>query len=181
MLRRVQINKDNAFGEGLRQLYNDAFPEREKAPYDDFIKLFDIMDMDYQAYYEGEMLVGMTIVIRMKKYNYAADFAVVEKLRGKGYGQKILSDLLERYSKENPLVMEVESPLDVNAPNLEFRKRRHTFYLRNGIKDTCKYFNFNGVEYTIMTTSKDPVSQEDIDDAFAFLKPLSEKVIKVEQ
>ena len=32
-----------------------------------------------------------------------------------------------------------------------------------------------------MTTSKEPVSQEDIDDAFAFLKPLSEKVIKVEQ
>ena len=86
MLRRVPINKEKAVDEELKQLYNNAFPEVERAPYDEFIKLFDKMDMDYMAYYEGEMLVGMTIVFGMKKYNYAADFAVVEKLRGKGYG-----------------------------------------------------------------------------------------------
>lgn len=181
MFRRVQITKDNANDKGLRELYENAFPEGQKAPYDKFIELLDIMDMDYTAYYDGETLIGMTVAIRMKKYNYGADMAVVENLRGKGYGQKILSDVLGRYSKDKPFVMEVESPKQADAPNLEIRKRRHAFYLRNGMFDTGKYFTLNGVEYTIMTTSKEPVTQEDIDAAFEYLKPLEERVPKLNQ
>ena len=108
----------------------------------------------------------------MKNYNYAADIAVMENLRGKGYGQKILSDVLERY-KAKPFLMEAESPRQLDAPNIEIRKRRHAFYLRNGIKDTGRYFTLNGDEFTIMTTSTEPVAQEDIDAAFDYLKPLS--------
>ena len=53
--------------------------------------------MDYIAYYDGDTLIGMTVAILMKNYNYGANIVVVENLRGKGYGQKILSDALERY------------------------------------------------------------------------------------
>ena len=49
--------------------------------------------------------------------------------------------------------MEVESPKQLDAPNLEIRKRRYAFYLRNGIVDTDRYFTLNGVEYNIITTS----------------------------
>ena len=136
--------------------------------------------MDYIAYYDGDTLIGMTVAILMKNYNYGANMAVVENLRGKGYGQKILSDALER-NKSKPFLMEVESPKQLDAPNLEIRKRRYAFYLRNGIVDTDRYFTLNGVEYNIITTSKEPVAQEDIDAAFDYLKPLSERVPKTKQ
>ena len=77
--------------------------------------------------------------------------------------------------------MEVESPKQLDAPNLEIRKRRYAFYLRNGIVDTGRYFTLNGVEYNIITTSKEPVAQEDIDATFDYLKPLSERVPKTKQ
>ena len=77
--------------------------------------------------------------------------------------------------------MEVESPKQLDAPNLEIRKRRYAFYLRNGIVDTDRYFTLNGVEYNIITTNKEPVAQEDIDAAFDYLKPLSERVPKTKQ
>ena len=178
MFKRVQITKENANNEGLRELYERAFPEGQKAPYDKFIELLDIMDMDYTAYYDWDTLVRMTVAIIMKNYNYAADIAVMENLLGKGYGQKILSDVLERY-KAKPFLMEEESPRQLDAPNIEIRKRRHAFYLRNGIRDTGRYFTLNGYEFTIMTTSTEPVAQEDIDAAFEYLKPLSERVPKI--
>lgn len=180
MFKRVKITKDNANNPGLKELYEKAFPEGEVAPYDKFIELLDILDMDYIAYYDGDTLIGMTVAILMKNYNYGANMAVVENLRGKGYGQKILSDALERY-KSKPFLMEVESPKQLDAPNLEIRKRRYAFYLRNGIVDTGRYFTLNGVEYNIITTSKEPVAQEDIDAAFDYLKPLSERVPKTKQ
>ena len=49
--------------------------------------------MDYIAYYDGDTLIGMTVAILMKNYNYGANMAVVENFRGKGYGQKILKDI----------------------------------------------------------------------------------------
>ena len=180
MFKRVKITKDNANNPGLKELYEKAFPEGEVAPYDKFIELLDILDMDYIAYYDGDTLIGMTVAILMKNYNYGANMAVVENLRGKGYGQKILSYALERY-KSKLFLMEVESPKQLDAPNLEIRKRRYAFYLRNGIVDTDRYFTLNGVEYNIITTSKEPVAQEDIDAAFDYLKPLSERVPKTKQ
>ena len=77
--------------------------------------------------------------------------------------------------------MEVESPKQTNAPNLEPRKRRYAFYLRNGIIDTGKSLTVNEVEYVIMTTSKEPITQEDIDEALVCLKPVSELIPKNEQ
>lgn len=45
--------------------------------------------------------------------------------------------------------------------------------------DTGKYCTVNGVEYTIMTTSKEPVSQEDIDEAIGSLKPFTDRIPKI--
>ena len=44
--------------------------------------------MDYIAYYDGDTLIGMTVAILMKNYNYGANMAVVENFRGKGYGRQ---------------------------------------------------------------------------------------------
>lgn len=136
MLRTVKINSGNADNVELRRLYETAFPVQEQIPYDDLIHLLDVTDIDYTAFYDDKAFVGLTMVLRLPKYNWWWYFAVREELRGKGFGQKILSCILDKYREGRPFIMDIESPLQPDAPNPEQRRRRHAFYLRNGMKDT---------------------------------------------
>ena len=170
MLKAIQINSTNANDEALRRLYETAFPVEEQIPYDDLVYLLDAMDIDYTAYYEGEMLVGLTMVLRLPKYNWGWYFAVQDQLRGKGIGQGILTAVLDKYRDGNPFVIEIESPLQPDAPNHEQRKRRHAFYLRNGLKYTDASRTYEGITYTIMTSSDEPFTQQDYDNIIAALR-----------
>ena len=170
MLKTVHINSTNADDPELRRLYGTAFPVEEQIPYDDLIHLLDAMDIDYTAYYDDEMLVGLTMVLRLPRYNWGWYFAVREELRGKGYGQQILSALLDKYRGGNPFIIDIESPLQADAPNPEQRHRRHAFYLRNGLKDTPTSRTFEGITYTIMSNSDAPFTQQDYDDILSALR-----------
>lgn len=111
MLRTKAINSGNADNVELRRLYETAFPLQEQIPYDDLIHLLDAMDIDYTAYYDDEMLAGLTMVLRLPRYNWGWYFAVPEDLRGKGIGQTILNAVLDKYREERPFIMDIESPL----------------------------------------------------------------------
>ena len=164
MLTTKQINSGNADNEELRRLYESAFPEQEQIPYDDLIGLLDKMDIDYTAYYDGEMLVGLTMVLRLPRYNWWWYFAVREALRGKGYGQVILTSVLDKYRDERPFILDIESPYQPDAPNPEQRQRRYAFYLRNGMKETPTSRTWDGLTFTILTNSDEPFTQQDYDD-----------------
>ena len=170
MLTTTDINSRNADNVQLRRLYETAFPVKEQIPYNDLIHLLDVMDIDYTAYYEGEELVGLTMVLHLQRYNWGWYFAVREDLRGKGYGQEILSAVLKKYHSQLPFIIDIESPLQPDAPNPEQRKRRHAFYVRNGLKDTGTSRTFEGITYTIMTNSDDAFGQQDYDDIIAALR-----------
>ena len=78
------------------QLYETAFPEDEQIPWDDLMRLVGEMPLDFTAYYDGEDFIGFTIVYPRKSFNWFWYFAVCKELRGKGYGQQILTQLIER-------------------------------------------------------------------------------------
>ena len=80
--------------EKIKQLYETAFPEDEQIPWKDLMRLVEEMPLDFTAYYDGENLIGFTIVYPRKSINWFWYFAVCEELRGKGYGQKILLGLI---------------------------------------------------------------------------------------
>ena len=170
MLQTMQIKCGNADDIALRQLYETAFPVEEQIPYNDLIYLLGKLEIDYTAYYDSEMLVGLTMVLHLPRYNWGWYFAVRDELRGKGYGQRILSALLEKYRDGHPFIIDIESPLQADAPNPEQRKRRHAFYLRNGLKDTPTSRTFEGITYTIMTSSDEPFDHQDYDDIIAALR-----------
>ncbi len=142
-----QITPSNA-DEQIRQLYESAFPEEEQIPWDDLMHLIGEMHLDFTAYYEGSDFIGFTIIYPRPSYNWYWYFAVRDELRNKGYGQEILSLVKERY-KGQTSVFDMESPRQECA-NIEQRKRRHQFYLRNGFRDTNVYRRFDEVEMTIM-------------------------------
>ena len=176
MLRTKAINSGNADDVELRRLYETAFPLQEQIPYDDLIHLLDAMDIDYTAYYDDEILAGLTMVLRLPRYNWGWYFAVPEDLRGKGIGQTILNAVLDKYREERPFIMDIESPLQLDAPNPEQRKRRHAFYLRNGMKDTGTSRTWDGLTFTILTNSDEPFTQQDYDDIVAALRAVWENM-----
>ena len=168
MLKTVQINSSNVDNEKLKKIYDLAFPqEKQYPPYSDIIRTVKESgeNLDCTAYYDGEILVGLTIIFILKRFNFGNYFAVREDLRGKGYGKIILTSVLEKYKKvNNPFIVGAESPFQENAPNLEMRKRRYAFYIREGLIDTGTSFDFNGVLFTVMSNRNVPISQQDCEE-----------------
>ena len=134
--------------EKIKLLYETAFPEDEQIPWDDLMRLIVEMPLDFTAYYNGETFIGFTIVYPRKQFNWFWYFAVQEELRGKGYGQQILTQMIEHY-KGQSFVLDMESPTQV-CENIEQRRKRHAFYLRNGFRDTNVYRTYDGITMTIM-------------------------------
>ena len=156
-----QINAANA-DEKIMQLYEMAFPEDEQIPWDDLMRLVGEMPLDFTAYYDGEAFIGFTIVYPRKSFNWFWYFAVREELRGEGYGQQILTQLIERY-KGQPFVLDMESTTQV-CNNLEQRRKRQAFYLRNGFRDTNVYRTYNDITMTIMMMGEGTFTMTDWDD-----------------
>ena len=139
-LKKTEVQK-------IKQLYETAFPEDEQIPWDDLMRLIGEMPLDFTAYYDGEAFIGFTIVYPRKSFNWFWYFAVREELRGKGYGQRILS----------------ESTTQV-CDNLEERRKRQAFYLRNGFRDTNVYRTYNDITMTIMMRGEGTFTMQDWDD-----------------
>ena len=146
----------------IKQLYESAFPEGEQIPWDDLMRLVEEMPLDFTAYYDGADFIGFTIVYPRKSFNWFWYFAVREELRGKGYGQQILTQLIELYKEQN-FVLDMESPTQV-CENINQRKRRHAFYLRNGFRDTNVYRTYNDITITIMMRGEGTFTMQDWDD-----------------
>ena len=102
-----------AANEDVRRLYETAFPKEEQIPWNDLMCLIKTMSLDFTVYYEDcdefadekstaglSRLLGLTIVYPRKEFNWFWYFAVPEELRGQGIGQRILTQLLERYKDE---------------------------------------------------------------------------------
>ena len=155
-------------GQKIKQLYETAFPKYEQIPWDDLMRLVGEMSLDFTAYYEGEEFIGFTIVYPRKSFNWFWYFAVREELRGKGYGQQILTQLIERY-KGQPFVLDMESTTQV-CDNLAQRKRRQAFYLRNGFRDTHVYRTYNDIIMTIMMKGEGTFTIQDWDEITNELK-----------
>ena len=138
----------------IKLLYQTAFPEGEQIPWDDQIRLIGEMPLDFTAYYECDDFIGFTIVYPRKAF--------------KGYGQQILTQLIEHY-KGQTCVLDMESPTQVSE-NIDQRKRRQNFYLRNGFRDTFVYRTYNDITMTIMMRGEGTFTMQDWDDITNELK-----------
>ena len=159
-MRSVQLNPADV-NEKVRRLYETAFPKEEQIPWKDLMCLKKTMSLDFTVYYEDENLVGLTIVYPRPQFNWFWYFAVPEELRGQGIGQRILTQLIERYKGKSD-ILDMESPEQV-CENSKQRKRRHAFYLRNGFRDTGVGKSFKGIDYTIMMNGEGTFTQRDYD------------------
>lgn len=168
-LREVKIGSSNADILGLRELYEEAFPVEEQIPYPVLVKLADTLPLDFTAHYNGDTLVGMTIVLKRDDFSWFWYFAVSRNIRGKGYGSRILGNIKAEY-RNVPLILDMEDPYQPDAPNKAQRRLRHDFYVRNGFNDTHTRKRYHGVAYTVMQLGVPTFTQDDYDRLAAYLR-----------
>ncbi len=168
-MQAVSITSANIDTPQLRLLYESAFPVEEQIPFTDIKRLMTIMPIDFTAYYNGLDFVGITIVLNRPDFNWGWYFAVKEDLRGRGYGQQILTMLKARYDGR-PLIIDIESPRQPDSHNPEQRRRRYEFYKRNGFSDTPTGKSFDGIDYTILLLGEGCFTQTDYDNIISDLQ-----------
>jgi len=163
-----KLTSKTALDKSIKELYMTAFPVEEQIPYDDLMILMEKMPLNFTAYYEGDEFIGFTIVYPRKAFNWFWYFAVCDELRGKGWGQQILSMLVEEY-KDCTNILDMESP-EQECDNSEQRKRRCAFYLRNGFRKTGVGKSFEGIDYTILMNGEGTFTLQDYDEVLNELR-----------
>ena len=132
----------------IRNLYEEAFPDYEKKPFW-LIWLKSIQGQADVWYIEEEgQFVGIGITMSAPGRVLLDYFAIHSSIRGNGYGSKALRALQEQY-RDRHFFLEIESIYD-ECDNVEQRKRRKDFYLRNGMTEMKMMVNIFGTNMEVL-------------------------------
>ncbi len=166
--------------QALRGLYERAFPQNEKKPF--------VLIEDKAAKGSMEILCilseagdfcGLVITILHRDLMLLDYFAIAEDQRGNGIGSAVLLLLQERYP-DRRLLLEIEDPQEVGAPNREERIRRSSFYHRNGWYPMPFTVSLFGVPMQILCPEK-AVTFEEYHEIFVrvFSEQTAQKVFRL--
>lgn len=110
----------------LFRLYEAAFPISEKKPISMILKMSKCGATDIWYFEENGAFLGLAITINSPDIILIDYFAVNEKHRGKGNGERMLKSLISHYSDKG-VFLEIEVPYE-DAENYKDRMRRRRFY-----------------------------------------------------
>ena len=134
----------------LRSLYEAAFPEDEKKDFNYMLGLRDEGKLEMLAIDHDGEFAGLIINLLSDSNTVLLDyFAVSPDKRSSGIGGRALKLLLDRITGKK-LIFEIEMQ-DDNALNAEDRRRRKSFYLKNGIKETGVFVNVYNTDFELLT------------------------------
>lgn len=132
----------------IKKLYMRAFPANERKPlsvirYKQYKKAADVWMIE-----EEDTFVGMAVTMNGSDLVLLDYFAIDDEYREKGFGSKALQLLQKKYGKSR-FFLEIERT-DVVSDNLEERKRRKFFYLKNNMSELNVYADLFGVEMELL-------------------------------
>jgi len=151
MLCCVKINKNFFDLNRVEILAKEAFPSEEYLAPSKLIEMSKEAGFNFLAVYDNDKFAGFVVVKLYKVMAYLFFLAVDEKMRGQGYGSRIIQKIKEIYPDYNHVV-DFEM-IDKNASNYSQRVKRKNFYLKNGYKETGRFLSYLGVNYEIMATN----------------------------
>ena len=160
-----------------REDFDLIYSEMEKSFIREEIRDYDsaletLNEESYSIYHalDGDIRVGFMTVWELSGFAFLEHFVTYESFRNKGYGQKALTLLKEKFGR---IILEAEPPLE------DIQKRRISFYQRNGFrKNDFPYIqppyraSDTGVGLILMSYP------EPLGDAAPFVKEIYEKVYK---
>ncbi|MGT2754049.1 GNAT family N-acetyltransferase [Streptococcus ovis] len=137
----------------VKKLYEHSFPAVERLPYFWMTSTAMLNRADFFAYYLDGIFCGFTFSLSSKEVYYPIFLAVVPEMQSQGCGGKILSAIAKK-AGERPSYVTIE-PLDFTADNALQRKKRLSFYEKNGYYLTAYRYHENQEIYHVMTTQPD--------------------------
>ena len=118
----------NEFKNNIYDKYVKLFPENEQR---EWVKIEETYKKGIEKFYKIVLkneIIGFFMLEKLNgNYPFYLDyFAIFREFQNKGYGSKVLKDLIEKYKT---IILSIERP----RKNLENSKNRKNFYLRNGL------------------------------------------------
>lgn len=118
-------NKNDSLLKSIRPIYEASFPVDERRDFEDLLSIAESEDFFHaDIYVENDETIGFITYWHFPEFIYIEHFAVHENTRGKGFGNIILTNLLENSAL--PIILEVEKPEN------ETSRRRIRFYENMG-------------------------------------------------
>ncbi|MFR9651791.1 MAG: GNAT family N-acetyltransferase [Rikenellaceae bacterium] len=125
MTRRKNISTINdALFPFCWELYLAAFPKNERRDLDYHTETMSKREFHCDVVLDSDTPIGILFWWDLSEFTFVEHLATIPAVRGKGYGNQILSDLISCSKK--PILLEVEHPED------EISRRRIGFYERMG-------------------------------------------------
>lgn len=134
----------------IYRLYRTAFPRSERKPFSMIYKMSRAGKTDVWYCEDADRFVGLAITINGPDRILLDYFAISERCRNDGYGSMILRSLIEGYAPKS-VFGEIENVIDPGE-DLEQRKRRKQFYLRNGLQEMGVMVHLFGVKMELIGT-----------------------------
>lgn len=147
----IQVTKANTrWLEAVRALYMEAFPQIERKPFEQIVRLCEAGRMEILAIVDAGAFAGLAINMLWPQQRTALldYYAIAAEKRGGGVGSRALALLLERFAGQT-YIFEIEK-LDAQAENAHERERRKAFYLRNGLKETGVFVNTYQTDFELL-------------------------------
>lgn len=141
------ITEKSTFWNNVNVLAKEAFPPEEYLAPSELVKMAQADNFDFLALLDGNTFVGFMVVQTYEDMAYLFFLAIDSKSRSKGYGSRAIETLKVVYpDKTHTVDFEM---IDDTAPNYEQRKKRRSFYLRNGYNETGLFLSYLGVDYEV--------------------------------
>lgn len=128
-LKLINIQKCN---KRVKKLYKEAFPRNERLPIFILNRLNKQGTSDFFEIYKKNRFIGMLYNVYYKDIVFILYLAIDNKLRGQGYGSKVLELIKDKFN-EKRIILNIEQ-VNKNAFNNEQRLKRKKFYQNNGFK-----------------------------------------------
>lgn len=145
----------------IEDLYMRAFPKSERKPFGLMVQKQAEGTMELLSLEDENDFLGLAIFAHDKDIALLDYFAISDEMRGQGVGSRALKALQKIYAGKR-FVLEIETtkkPCD----DLEMRKKRKTFYLRNGLHTMDFDVVLFGVEMEILSNCEQLTYEEYLD------------------
>lgn len=155
---QIRQEKVRSNSTDIKRIYFEAFPQKERMPFPLMVAMSKLWNTQFFGFYDNNLPCGFVYLAFNKKIVFVMFFAVDKYLRSKGYGSSILQQIKSTYS-DKKIIISIE-PCDEYTEDIELRKKRKAFYMRNGYKETGYKMKLNGVTQEIIITNGEFVKSE---------------------
>ncbi len=161
-----------------KEIYNSSFPLDERRDFDLVVEMVGKEGFDFyviKSSLEDETPIGIISIWEFCDFAYIEHFAIDLSLRQKGYGSKVLNEIINKYSK--PFIIEVEPPTNVEAlKRIDFYKKLNFSLLDFNYLQPAYSPTQNPLQMNLMTNNILYFANENIRKAVSLIH---QKVYKV--